>query len=180
MLNAVIKDKSGSANITLGFNDEKTAGGNWITGNFDVGDMEKLDRNSIVLSGNVLIAHEFNEQLHKAKLGLNPNQGSNDIDYQSSHAKAVLQHEPQVLPAHINFVEEDGIVNGIRYNKLYYDNHLNRLIGINLGQLKPDGNGNMIHVFQPKQTIISPNNNGRYIIRNPSNSNQFYIYPPSP
>lgn len=69
------------------------------------------------------------------------------------------------------------MVNGVRYNKLYYDNHLRRLIGITLGEYKTDSNGNMIHVFQPKQTIINPGNNGRYIIRNPNNVNDSYPYP---
>ena len=177
MLSGVIQDRRGSANITLVLNDEKTAGGSWITGNFDVGDMEKLDNHSIVLSGNVLIAHEFNEQLDKTKLGLQPNQGSNDMDFQQSHRKAILKHEPQVLPAYINFVEDNGMVNGIKYDKLYYDNNLCRLIGITFGKLKSDSNGNLIHEFQPKQTIIKPDSKGKYIIQNPNNSNQSYPYP---
>ena len=177
MLSGVIQDRRGSANITLVLNDEKTAGGSWITGNFDVGDMEKLDNHSIVLSGNVLIAHEFNEQLDKTKLGLQPNQGSNDMDFQQSHRKAILKHEPQVLPAYINFVEDNGMVNGIKYDKLYYDNNLRRLIGITFGKLKSDSNGNLIHEFQPKQTIIKPDSKGKYIIQNPNNSNQSYPYP---
>ena len=177
MLSGVIQDRRGSANITLVLNDEKTAGGSWITGNFDVGDMEKLDNHSIVLSGNVLIAHEFNEQLDKTKLGLQPNQGSNDMDFQQSHRKAILKHEPQVLPAYINFVEDNGMVNGIKYDKLYYDNNLHRLIGITFGKLKYDSNDNLIHEFQPKQTIIKPDSKGKYIIQNPNNPNQSYPYP---
>ncbi len=42
--------------LHLVYNDGQTAGGSWITGNFDVGDMEKLDKNLIILSGNALIS----------------------------------------------------------------------------------------------------------------------------
>lgn len=69
------------------------------------------------------------------------------------------------------------MVNGIEYDKLYYDNNLRRLIGITFGKLKYDSNGNLIHEFQPKQTIIKPDSKGKYIIRNPNNPNQSYPYP---
>ena len=81
MLNNVIQDKTGTANITLVYNDGRTAGGSWITGNFDVGDMEKLDKNLIILSGNALISHEFNEQMNKGKLNMLPGVGSNNSIY---------------------------------------------------------------------------------------------------
>ena len=48
MLNNVIQDKTGTAQITLVYNDKLTAGGSWITGRFDVADMEKLDANKII------------------------------------------------------------------------------------------------------------------------------------
>ena len=178
MLNAIIQDKSGSSNITLVSNDGTVMGGSWLTGRFDVGDMEKLDAASIVLSGNVLIAHEFNEQLDKNKLGLNAGERGNDSDFNQSHRSAILQHEPAMLPAHIQYVEDDSLVNGVQYDKLYYDNKSRQLIGILFGRFNDDGHGNEIHLFQPTQTNIKPNSRGQYTIVDPKNPQNFYTYPP--
>ena len=167
MLNGVITDTKGTANIKLVYNDPKTSGGSWVTGNFDVGDMEKLDHNKIILSGNVLIAHEFYEQLEKSKLGLQPNNGKNDQNFQYAHTEALDRHEPKVLPNHVRHEFDNYIVNGVRYSKVYSDSENKQLIGINLGKFIQTNNGDE-HIFNPVQTIINPDNRGTFMLKDPN------------
>ena len=115
MLNNVIQDKTGTANITLVYNDKQTAGGSWITGNFDVGDMEKLDENKIILSGNALIAHEFNEQMNKGKLNMLPGVGSNNSIYKKAHEAAITE-EIKMLNNTISVVD-NAVIDNIQYGK---------------------------------------------------------------
>ena len=115
MLNNVIQDKTGTANITLVYNDKQTAGGSWITGNFDVGDMEKLDKNLIILSGNALISHEFNEQMNKGKLNMLPGVGSNNSIYKKAHEAAITE-EIKMLNNTISVVD-NAVIDNIQYGK---------------------------------------------------------------
>jgi hypothetical protein len=79
MLNNVIKDPTGTAQMIFVYDDDQVSGGSWKYNKFDVADMEKLDKNHIILSGNMLIVHELNEQLDKDKLGLKPGEGTNGM-----------------------------------------------------------------------------------------------------
>ncbi|PIT52087.1 hypothetical protein BHC44_07510 [Snodgrassella alvi] len=119
MLNNVIKDPTGTAQIILVYDDDKVAGGSWKYNKFNVADMEKLDKNHIILSGNVLIAHELYAQIEKDKLGLKAGQRTQDKNFENSHIK-VIDKEGLVLPP-VELVEKIGQVNGKIYDKLYYD-----------------------------------------------------------
>ncbi|WP_180296881.1 VENN motif pre-toxin domain-containing protein, partial [Snodgrassella communis] len=175
MLNNVIKDPTGTAQMILVYDDDKVAGGSWKYNKFDVADMEKLDKNHIILSGNVLIAHELYEQIEKDKLGLKAGQGTQDKNFENFHIKAV-DKEGLVLPPSVELVEERGQVNGKIYDKLYYDKVNKKMYGISIGQFITDSSG-MKHIFNPEQQIIKPNKNGRYRISNPNNPNQYFDYP---
>lgn len=141
---------------------------------FDVVDMEKLDKNNIVLSGNVLITHEFYEQIEKDRLGLQPGQGTNDKNFENSHIIATNK-ETLILP-NLELVEEHGQINGKVYDKLYYDKINKKMYGISIGRFIKGSNG-WEHIFDPKQEIIKPNINGKYRIFNPKNPNESFIYP---
>ena len=177
MLNEVVADPSGTAQITLVYDDKTVRGGSWITGRFDVGDMEKLDTNKIVLSGNVLIAHEFNEQLNKDKLGISPNNVANDDDdFISSHKNAIIIHEPKVLDNSFQFIIENAVINGKKYDKFYLNKKQNKITGIIFGTFQNTPRGK-IHIFQPYQEVINPNKDGKYKFINPDNPNDYIIYP---
>ena len=171
MLNGVIEDPTGTAHIRLVYDDPKTAGGSWITGNFDVSDMEKFDRNGIIYSGNTLIAHEFYEQLDKDKLGLQPGIGSNDRNYATAHGNAIMLHEPKILPFNIRFVEGRSEVNGVEYSSVYRNTLTRRLIGIKYGIYNSKDS---TYTINPSETIIDPNKDGIYILVNPDNRNSYY------
>lgn len=156
MFNHVITDTSSTSHTTLVYNDDRTDGGNWITGNFDVGDMDKLDENSIALSGNALIAHEFNEQMDKDKLGLKPGEGKKDQDYLNSHDNAI-NHEDSVLASGITLFGENLYINGKKYSKIYEDLNTGNWIGINLTTVYEGFDGQSAHKFTPTQDIIKPN-----------------------
>ena len=175
MLNNVIQDKTGTANITLVYNDGRTAGGSWITGNFDVGDMEKLDKNLIILSGNALISHEFNEQMNKGKLNMLPGVGSNNSIYKKAHEAAITE-EIKMLNNTISVVD-NAVIDNIQYGKIYYDYNKKQLIGLNMGVFKETSAG-VQHMFEPKQAVIKPDQNGKYIFRNPNNMNEIQEFIP--
>lgn len=119
MLNNVIKDTTGTAQIILVYDDNLVAGGSWVYNKFDVSDMEKLDKNNIVLPGNVLITHEFYEQIEKDGLGLQPGQGTNNKNFENSHV--VATNKEGLIILNLELVEEHGQINGKVYDKLYYD-----------------------------------------------------------
>jgi large exoprotein involved in heme utilization and adhesion len=162
MLNNVIQDKTGTAQITLVYNDGETAGGNWITGRFDVSDMEKLDTNKVILSGNALIAHEFNEQIVKNKFHLVPLQGKEDQYYNFAHESAVIKEIGMMK--NIISIADNAQVNGVEYSRIYYDNNKKQMLGVNVGTFSTTPTG-VVHNFDPRQTIIKPNANGSYIIK---------------
>nr|WP_275415112.1 VENN motif pre-toxin domain-containing protein [Snodgrassella communis] len=175
MLNNVIKDPTGTAQMILVYDDDQVAGGSWKYNKFDVADMEKLDKNHIILSGNVLIAHELYEQIEKDKLGLKSGQGTDDQNFENSHIKAIGK-EGLVLPPNVELIEDRSQINGKVYDKLYYDKLNKKMYGISTGQFITDSSG-MKHIFNPKQQIIKPNKNGKYRISSPNNPNQYYDYP---
>jgi hypothetical protein len=171
MLNSVIKDPTGTAQMILVYDDDQVSGGSWKYNKFDVADMEKLDKNHIILSGNVLIAHEFNEQLDKDKLGLKPGQGTQDKNYFDSHEHAI-DHEIETLPKNIEIVTENLIINGKRYTRIYRDKSTGNLIGVN-PSTRYTKDGRELDRFDPKQDIIKPNNkNGSFTVYSPRQPNQ--------
>ncbi|PIT23114.1 hypothetical protein BGI35_01795 [Snodgrassella communis] len=176
MLNNVIKDPTGTAQMIFIYDNNLIDGGSWVTGQFDVGDMEKLDKSGIVMNGNTLIAHEFNEQLDKNKLGLNPYQGQNDTDYISSHEKA-KDHEDEILPKRYDFIGENMIIDGKKYTRIYKDNLTGKYYGINT-VVPHINNGREEHEFKPTQNLIKVNKDGTFIYYLPQNPNKPEIYPP--
>ena len=173
MLNEVITDPTGTAQMIFVYDDDQVTGGSWKYNKFDVADMEKLDNNKIILSGNVLITHELNEQLEKDKMGLKPGQGANNINFEKVHLKAIGK-ESLVLPTGVVVVEEFAGINGVAYDKLYYDPKSKKMYGINLGKFINDSY-RLRHIFNPWQRIIKPNKvNGKFTIYDPKNpSNHF-------
>jgi hypothetical protein len=176
MLNNVIKDPTGTAQIAFVYDDNLIDGGSWITGDFDVGDMEKLDKSGIIMNGNTLIAHEFNEQLDKDKLGLNPYEGKSDTDYLNSHEKAKY-HEDEVLPKRYDFVGENMIIHGEQYTRVYKDNLTGEYYGINL-VIPHINNGRKEHEFNPTQNLIKTNKDGTFIYHLPQSPNKPEMYLP--
>nr|WP_239373798.1 VENN motif pre-toxin domain-containing protein [Snodgrassella gandavensis] len=176
MLNSIIKDPTGTAQIVFIYDNNLVDGGSWVTGQFDVGDMEKLDKSGIIMNGNTLIAHEFNEQLDKNKLGLNPYQGKNDTDYISSHEKA-KDHEDEILPKRYDFIGENMIIDGKKYTRIYKDNLTGKYYGINT-VIPHINNGREEHEFKPTQNLIKINKDGTFIYYLPQNPNKPEIYPP--
>ncbi|UOO82470.1 DUF637 domain-containing protein [Uruburuella testudinis] len=172
MLNNIIQDKTGTAQITLVYNDGSTAGGSWITGRFDVGDMEKLDANKIVLTGNALIAHEFNEQIVKDKFHLIPLQGKEDKYYNFAHELAVKKEINMMKD--ITSIADNAKINGVEYSRIYYNHSKKQMLGVNIGTFMTTPTG-LMHNFDPKQTIIKPNSNGMYIIET---ENQLFEFIP--
>ena len=170
MLNNVIQDKTGTAQITLVYNDKLTAGGSWITGRFDVADMEKLDANKIILSGNALIAHEFNEQLSKNKLGLAPFQGKEDHYYAESHNDAIAKEVGMIKD--IIIIADSAEINGKKYSRIYFDENKKQMFGVNVGDVQSTPTG-LIHIFDPKQILIPAGKDGNYIININNNSYTF-------
>jgi hypothetical protein len=168
MLNNVIKDPTGTAQMIFVYDDDQVSGGSWKYNKFDVADMEKLDKNHIILSGNMLIVHELNEQLDKDKLGLKPREGTNDNNFSKSHERA-LDRDIEFLPQHIEMVTENLIINGKRYTKIYRDKNTGNLIGVNPSTRYTE-NGRELDRFDPKQDIIKPNNkNGSFTVYSPNN-----------
>ena len=170
MLNNVIQDKTGTAQITLVYNDKLTAGGSWITGRFDVADMEKLDANKMILSGNALIAHEFNEQLSKNKLGLAPFQGKEDHYYAESHNDAIAKEVGMIKD--IIIIADSAEINGKKYSRIYFDENKKQIFGVNVGDVQSTPTG-LIHIFDPKQILIPAGKDGNYIININNNSYTF-------
>ena len=168
MLNNVIKDPTGTAQMIFVYDDDRVSGGSWKYNKFDVADMEKLDKNHIILSGNMLIAHELNEQLDKDKLRLKPGEGTSDEKFTESHERA-LDRDIEFLPQHIEMVTENLIINGKRYTKIYRDKNTGNLIGVNPSTRYTE-NGRELDRFDPKQDIIKPNNkNGSFTVYSPNN-----------
>ncbi|MCO6527160.1 hypothetical protein, partial [Snodgrassella sp.] len=168
MLNNVIKDPTGTAQMIFVYDDDRVSGGSWKYNKFDVADMEKLDKNHIILSGNVLIAHELNEQLDKDKLRLKPGEGTSDEKFTESHERA-LDRDIEFLPQHIEMVTENLIINGKRYTKIYRDKNTGNLIGVNPSTRYTE-NGRELDRLDPKQDIIKPNNkNGSFTVYSPNN-----------
>ena len=176
MLNEVVKDPTGTAQMIFVYDDDQVAGGSWKYNKFDVADMEKLDKNKIILSGNALLAHELNEQLEKDKMGLKPGQGTLDQDFFKAHLKAV-DKESLVLPDKVELVEDKAAINGVVYDKLYYDKKNKKMYGVHLGELIDDSY-KLKHNFNPWQHIIKPNKaSGKFIIYDIQNPNNYFEYP---
>ncbi|WP_239352926.1 VENN motif pre-toxin domain-containing protein, partial [Snodgrassella communis] len=175
MLNSVIKDPTGTAQMILVYDDDQVSGGSWKYNRFDVADMEKLDKNHITLSGNMLIAHELNEQLEKDKLGLKSGEGKDDKKFEVSHEHAI-DHDIKLLPQHIEMVTENLIINGKKYAKIYRDKNTGNLIGVNPSTRYTE-NGRELDRFEPKQDIIKPNNkNGSFTVYSPNNPHKPLIW----
>ena len=124
--------------------------------------MEKLDTNKVILSGNALIAHEFNEQIVKNKFHLVPLQGKEDQYYNFAHESAVIKEIGMMK--NIISIADNAQVNGVEYSRIYYDNNKKQMLGVNVGTFSTTPTGE-VNNFDPRQTIIKPNANGSYIIK---------------
>lgn len=97
---------------------------------FDAADMEKLDKNNIILSGNELITHELHEQIEKDRLGLQPVEGTNDKNFKNSHI--VATNKERLIISNLELVEEHGQINEKVDHKLYYDKINKKMYGISI------------------------------------------------
>ena len=57
------------------------------------------------------------------------------------------------------------------------DKKQNKMIGVIFGILQDVPKGGKIHIFQPYQEVVNPNENGGYKFVNPDNPNDYITYP---
>ncbi|WP_281785582.1 hypothetical protein [Uruburuella suis] len=74
-------------------------------------------------------------------------------------------------------VVDNAVIDNIQYGKIYYDYNKKQLIGLNMGVFKETSAG-VQHMFEPKQAVIKPDQNGKYIFRNPNNMNEIQEFIP--